>query len=632
MANDKATKKMSGRAGFLAKHAQARAVARAALCKAEEAASTMFRALTVKPKQFEGKRALVLGSGVGGLTTAYELLKQDSGMKVTVLEARDRTGGRCMSLRTGDTVTEDVDAELEGSKPGETQTVRFERPKGDDEPYLNAGPGRIPSSHKRLLSYLKEFDVPIEVYIMNTQSNLVQMEDGPGLGADRDKPVVYRRIEHDTRGHIAECLYAKAEEVMKDRGYDETKVEKFKELLVAFGDLTAEGKYHPDAGLDGLEQPTSDRGGYSILPGVAAGETAKALPFDRLLESEFWSKTSFYQPQDFLWQPTSFQPVGGMDRVQHAFATQVAALGGDILLNHPVKFIDWDDGTGEFVVLVQKIGTADCDEFRCDYLFSNMAMPFLKNILSEKVIKLFDPAFQEGLDAVFQAQFTGIEEDDRTRRFLATTTKIGWQADRVLWQGSRIQKWEYGKAHHDVPDHELGVVPIFGGISWTSNEIRQIWYPSTGYHDEKGVLTGCYNFGDTAEKWGTWPVKKRLAKGKDGAEQLTGSAAFREGLQHGVAIAWQNVPYIKGGWAQWDVVKDSVTHFNHLAQGTAVGGNPKTEHPVFFVVGDQLSSLPGWQEGAIAAALNALNRLAHPHLIVPHLACLPDTRLMVEGI
>ncbi|WP_215611118.1 Cif family virulence factor [Leptothoe spongobia] len=55
-------------------------------------------------------------------------------------------------------------------------------------------------------------------------------------------------------------------------------------------------------------------------------------------------------------------------------------------------------------------------------------------------------------------------------------------------------------------------------------------------------------------------------------------------------------------------------------------------NPCFFIVGDQVSSLPGWQEGAIASALNAISRLARPDLTLPYLKSLPDTRLMVEGI
>jgi len=52
----------------------------------------------------------------------------------------------------------------------------------------------------------------------------------------------------------------------------------------------------------------------------------------------------------------------------------------------------------------------------------------------------------------------------------------------------------------------------------------------------------------------------------------------------------------------------------------------------FFIVGDQISSLPGWQEGAIAAALHAISRIARPDVAITPLLNLPDTRLMVEGI
>ena len=76
-------------------------------------------AIRLKRGAFQGKTALVLGSGVGGLTTAYELLKQASGMEVVVLEALNRTGGRCLSLRTGDSFTEDVDSQLFNSSPGQ---------------------------------------------------------------------------------------------------------------------------------------------------------------------------------------------------------------------------------------------------------------------------------------------------------------------------------------------------------------------------------------------------------------------------------------------------------------------------------------------------------------------------------
>ncbi len=640
------------RAEFLAEHSSRQAWA--ALDKATLAANNSVAGpLQLEEGSFAGKRAIILGAGVSGLTTAYELLAQKTGMAVTILEAQNRTGGRCLTLRTGDTLTEDKNSELSGSEPWETQTIRFKQPVGDEQPYLNAGPGRIPSSHKHLLGYLRDFGVAVEVYVMNSGSNLVQMDGGPF----NSEPVVYRRLDHNIRGWLAQMVYDNAAELVTSADLDIPEAEQaerakqLQNLMVSFGELSVSkdahgkpvAKYAPTAGPDGFEQALA-RAGFDVLPGVDAGKAASALGLNSLLESEFWKKTRFYQPSDFLWQSTLFQPVGGMDQVQHAFARQVAALGGDIHLNSPVKKIDWDHKTKEFIVLVAQVGTDALKEYRADYCFSNMAMPFLKDILSEKLLSPVPSAglsgpFKDGLHAVFKAQFEPSatpDKDGYVARFLANTTKVGWQADRNLWQGSDFT--EHHVDGHDVsvcsvPDSEIGVVPIFGGISWTSDEIAQIWYPSTGYHDEKGVLTGAYNFSSVAYRWGKKPVQERLDNARKGASKF--GEAFGAGLQDGVAIAWQNMPYIKGGWAQWQVIptEDAVRHFNDLSLGSGIyDENGSLSDPVFFVVGDQLSSLPGWQEGAIVAALKSLRRMAYPDIAMPAVNFVPDTRVMVEGI
>src|SRR6185369_2734510 len=49
----------------------------------------------------KGKSILVLGAGLAGLVAAYELEK--AGYKVQVLEYNARAGGRCWTLRGGDT-------------------------------------------------------------------------------------------------------------------------------------------------------------------------------------------------------------------------------------------------------------------------------------------------------------------------------------------------------------------------------------------------------------------------------------------------------------------------------------------------------------------------------------------------
>lgn len=576
----------------------------------------------VERDSLNGKHIVIIGSGVGGLTTAYELLAHNSDIKVTILEARDRTGGRCLTLRTGDTLTEDKNSDLYSSR-GDTQVVRFERPAGDSEPYLNAGPGRIPSSHKRLLDYLRRFGVEVEIYVMESGANLSQMVDGP----DGEKPVVNRRLTHNTRGWIAEMVYQNAKTLLRASSDDDKRIRQLQSLMVTFGDLTKDGLYTVRASLPGQDGEAS-RAGFTELPGVGPGLIAEAINLDHLLESEYWKKTRVYQPLDFLWQPTLFQPVGGMDRVQHAFVQQVAALGGVIHINSPVTSIDYDKNTHQFIIKA----TGHEEPFHADYCFSNIAIPFLEKILSKRLQgePKSDNGFSSGFKQALKSVYTAQANQEETERFLACTTKVGWQADRSLWQGTSFETHHKAesKTTPTSDDPEFGVVPIYGGISWTSHPITQIWYPSEAYHDDKGVLTGAYNFSKNACDWGKMSVNERLTEARAGAARF--GQAFADGLEHGVAIAWQNMAYIKGGWAQWDSVKNNVKHYNQIIQGTGIDG--ANEKPCFFIVGDQVSSLPGWQEGAIASALNAISRLAQPDVMLPTVSALPDTHIIVEGL
>lgn len=47
-------------------------------------------------------RVVVVGAGIGGLATAHALLREEPGLDVVVLEAREGTGGRLRSVRVGD--------------------------------------------------------------------------------------------------------------------------------------------------------------------------------------------------------------------------------------------------------------------------------------------------------------------------------------------------------------------------------------------------------------------------------------------------------------------------------------------------------------------------------------------------
>src|SRR3954452_24376418 len=102
--------------------------------------------IAAAPGVGKGIKVVVLGAGIGGLVSAYELLKL--GYDVTVLEARERPGCRNWTGRKG-TVIEFID--------GTKQTIDWE--EGN---YQNLGPARLPSTHWTMLNYCHELGVPLE--------------------------------------------------------------------------------------------------------------------------------------------------------------------------------------------------------------------------------------------------------------------------------------------------------------------------------------------------------------------------------------------------------------------------------------------------------------------------------------
>src|SRR5690349_2321523 len=110
------------------------------------------------PDAGKGIRVVILGGGIAGLVSAYELGKV--GFQCTVLEARDRPGGRNWTVRNG-TMVEFTD--------GTRQTAKY----ASSDSYFNAGPARLPAVHKTMLAYCKELGVALEVFVNTNRSSLL---------------------------------------------------------------------------------------------------------------------------------------------------------------------------------------------------------------------------------------------------------------------------------------------------------------------------------------------------------------------------------------------------------------------------------------------------------------------------
>jgi monoamine oxidase len=243
----------------------------------------------------KGVKVVILGGGVAGLVSAYEMGR--AGFQCTVLEAKDRPGGRNWTIRNGATV-EFID--------GMKQTARYAGPGS----YFNAGPARIPSVHKTMLSYCKELGIPLEIFVNANRNSLMVSEK-----AFDGKPVEQRQVINDARGHVAELLAKSVKQGSLDQTLSKEDHERLLAFLRTFGDLKIEFNYEG-----------SERSGVARLAGAGdVTETLRApLDMHSLLDANFWSGIMF--EESFDQQAPMFQPVGGMDRIPYAFAKKLGRI------------------------------------------------------------------------------------------------------------------------------------------------------------------------------------------------------------------------------------------------------------------------------------------------------------------
>src|SRR5580698_4856168 len=257
---------------------------------------TASAAPTVKHPEGSGKgtSVVILGGGIAGLSSAYELGKL--GYTCTLLEARERVGGRNWTVRNGTKVD---------FTTGFTQKCAFA-----EGLYQNVGPARLPSVHKTMLGYCRELGVPLEVEVNTSRSAFLQANHLEG-----GKTVQNRQVEYDTRGHVSELL-AKC---IKRGALDQELTPDDKEQMVEF--LQQYGALSPDLFYKG-----SARAGYKVSPG--AGDTV-GVPHDpldmrALLSAHLWRE--LMEEDEIDWQATMFQPIGGMDQIPMAFKRKLGSV------------------------------------------------------------------------------------------------------------------------------------------------------------------------------------------------------------------------------------------------------------------------------------------------------------------
>ena len=470
-----------------------------------------------------GTRVLILGAGIAGLTTAYELEK--AGYACEILEARARPGGRNWTVRGGTTETE-ID--------GATQTASF----GEGQ-YFNAGPARIPQHHTTL-DYCRELGVPIEIFA-NANADAWYFNEA---GVQGTGPLTGRRIRHRTAkadylGYVSELLAKAISQQSLDAELSGDDAVRMVDFLRGLGALGPDDKY-----IGG------ERRGYIVPPGAGllTGTTEPPPALSDVLASQL----GFYFPFELEWDQAMlmFQPVGGMDRIPRTLAD---AIKGRIRYGVEVAGIaNTSDG-----VAVTFAEGEQARQVTADYCVCTIPPMILAEIPND---------------------FSLAVKTDLTLLRPVSTGKVGLEFKRRFWEEDDR---------------------IFGGITNTNMDIGTIWYPSSGYLGQSGVIVGAYNFLDDADRFAGMTPKARETHALEQGRKVHGDAYVNEFVSS-FSSSWRKTRYSEGGWVAWEERTGAV--------GEAYARLLEPQGRVYFA-GDHLTQMTAWQHGAFESARDVVTRL-----------------------
>ena len=394
----------------------------------------------------------------------------------------------------------------------------------DNDLYFNPGPARIPHHHEFLLGYCREFGVALEIFTNDNRSALLHSTNSFG-----GQPQIARHVIADTRGNIARLLALAVNQNALDQELSAADKTNILNLLRSFGDLSGSFDYTGTsrAGFPGQEDTGSRQRGELVNP----------LQLQELLSETFWQNR-----QDFAHgldqQSTMLQPVGGMDRIGIAFEAQVVQ---DIIYEAEVTNIQ--NIAGGVQINYDRIGNPM--SLNADYCICAIPATVLRSIANN---------------------FAASHRDAVDNFAYAAAGKIAFQSRRF---------WEQG---HN----------IYGGISWTTQDITQIWYPNNGFGQANGVVVGAYLLGGSAgNNFANQALQTRIDTTVTQASVL--HPEFGAEAIHGISVSWPKIPFQLGAW------------------GVSDPGILLTPDGNIFFAGEHLSILQGWQEGAVLSAYHAID-------------------------
>jgi monoamine oxidase len=346
------------------------------------------------------------------------------------------------------------------------------------------------------------------------------------------RPVRMREYITDARGFMTELLSKAVNKSEFEATFSDHDAERLLAFLRAYGDLDENQLYRG-----------SRRAGYASGGMTAAPQLKTPLDFREILNSNFWRVRMHWGEGEDQAAPL-MQAVGGNDNIVRGYVRNIRSR---IITGAPVQSVALrDDGVD---VIYDQSGRTR--KISADYCFNCIPAHLLHGIRNN-----FPPEYLTAMGSLGRGKLL----------------KIGLQMNERFWEKE----------------------DIYGGITWTDQDVEQIWYPSHGIHGKKGVMLGAYVFnGATNDRLARMNPAERLELAIQNGERI--HPDYRKHVEAGVSVAWHRMNYMMGCTTQWTEAARR-NHFDTLQR-------PVGRH---YLIGDQISYHPGWQEGAVSSAHYAL--------------------------
>lgn len=500
----------------------------------------------------------IIGAGIAGLTSAFELRKL--GFNITIFETeKNRIGGRIY-------------------------THYFDK---DKRYYGELGAMRLPISHESVWHYINLFKLKTRPFIQNNENAFIYIRN--------------KRARNDAQGKsVMENIYPEFKLTPKERNTPWQKLIEYaltsnlykispnirKELLEIKKEYSMTIKYVGRYGIRKvMEKMGLSEGAIELISGIA--------PFLGCFYYNSYSENLIEEyTLDYAYR---YEIEGG-------FIKLPLASYKSLLSTEPKEYVNIDENslgkvtfkTGKTIIGIHKFDGLNkvCLEYR-----------------DEKTLEIFNENFDFVICSIPFSSLRNVNIDPMfSTEKMQSIKEVFYTSSQKTAFLCRKRFWEEGSANER----------IIGGGSSTDLPIQTIWYPNhSGNINQKralenrksnlnrsaGVLLASYNINLDAIRLGNLDDNDRVYEIKRQVEKVHG---LKKGYLDPIVIDYKTVDWNKekgfyGAFCYFYPEQQQL--FSYAME------KPEYENRVYFA-GEHVSLTHGWIQGSILSAMNAANSIA----------------------